>query len=415
MNVDTYRLRFEIQRIRKLPISTLAGKVAIKLVGLILGAALVPVTALLHLMGYRHVNVFTDRIGHLAMEPDCLLKEQTLGQIRHKKWIVLAPPGRVANEHLLTYWRPHFRIFRNQAVCFLIASMSRWGLMRHEVSHYARNIGQAQAAYRVYTNWGDRPPLLKMSIEDKQWGAVQLRKLGLPDQAWFVCVHAREGGYSRVDEVIQNYRNTDIENTIPAISEIVRQGGWVIRIGDPSMKPLPAMPCVIDYAHDPIKSERLDLILCASARFLLGNTSGIAFLSTVFGVPCALTNMIPVSTLGFSPLDISIPKSLWSSQLKRFLDLAEILGTDVASYQYASQYENSGLRIVENSSEDILGLTIEMLDRLSGKIIYSAEDEQRLASIRALFSDHHYAFASRASFGRSFLRDHTDVFPSSRK
>ena len=103
-----------------MPLTTLAGKAAAKLLGLGLGLLLLPGTALLHLAGYRYVTVFTDRIGHLALEPDCLLKKQSLGQLKKRKWIMLAPAERVANTHLLAYWQPFFHIVQNPALVFLI-------------------------------------------------------------------------------------------------------------------------------------------------------------------------------------------------------------------------------------------------------------------------------------------------------
>jgi hypothetical protein len=270
--INLRRLEFELRRIRRIPLPTLAGKVATKFLGLGLGLALLPVTALLHLAGYRHVTIFTDRIGHLALEPDCLLKEQALGHIPNRKWIMLAPPGRVANEHLLTYWAPHFLIVRSQAVCFLIACMSRWGLLRYDISHYARVQGRAQESFRIYSTWADRSPMLILNADDCIWRKSALQWLGLPEGAWFVCVHAREGGYSPTDEVLHAHRNSDIENLIPAMKYIVASGGWVVRVGDSSMKPLPTMSNVIDYAHHPLKSPRLDVILGASCKFILGST-----------------------------------------------------------------------------------------------------------------------------------------------
>lgn len=409
--LNLHRLNFEWQRIRRIPLPTLVGKAIAKLFGLGLGLTLLPLTVLLHLLGYRHVTIFTDRIGHLALEPDCLIKEQTLGRIPCRKWIMLAPPGRVANEHLLNYWKAHFHIVRNRFACFLIASMSRWGLMRYDVSHYARAIGKVQAAYRIYTEWGNRLPLLQLTKEDETWGNEMLEQLGIPKGAWFVCVHAREGGYSPIDEELHSHRNSHIENTIPAIQEIVRRGGCVIRIGDPTMRPMPALPKVIDYAHHPLKSDRLDIVLCAQASFLLGNTSGIASVSTAFGIPCALTNMIPVSTLWFTERDISMPKLVWSKHLSRCLRLDELLGSAKANDQYAALYESHGLQVMENCSDDIRSLVCEMLDRLDGHFAVTPEDEARLRSIESLLNGTHYAYGSPAGFSVSFLRNHPELLP----
>jgi FkbM family methyltransferase len=389
-----------------MPLPVLIGKVATKLLGLGLGLTLLPVTALLHLLGYRHVTVFTDRIGHLALEPDCLLKEQALGHVPQRKWIMLAPPGRVANEHMLSYWQPHFHIVRNRAKCFLIASMSRWGLMRYNIDHYVRAIGQAQAAYRIYAQWKDRPPLLTLSAEDDAWGADMLRELGLPENAWYVCVHAREGGFSPADEELHSHRNGRIENTVAAMQEIVKRGGWVVRIGDPSMKRLPPMDRVIDYAHYPLRSARLDIILCASARFILGNTSGIALVGTVFGIPCALANMVPISAMGVSPQDISIPKLYWSLDADRYLSFSEIFASPLSRAQYGRNFVDASIRVEENTPEDIKELSTVMLDRVIGKTVDGKDDAIQRQSFLSLLQPHHYSFGTSSTISSRFIKRH---------
>jgi putative glycosyltransferase (TIGR04372 family) len=413
MNSRIYRLRFELSRIRKLPINIMVRKAVLKFTGFILGAALLPVTAIFHFLGYRHVNIFTDRIGHLALEPDCLLKEQALGQIPRRKWIMLAPPNRIANEHMLTYWEPYFTVIRSGLVCYLISSMTRFGLMRHDIGHYIRRIGKAQDAYRIYADWSERQPLLELNAEDKQWGELMLRRLGLPDGAWFVCVHAREEGFSTVDETIHSYRNSRIENMTPSMQEIIYKGGWIIRIGDPTMRSLPEMDKVIDYAHHPAKSDRLDIILCANARFLLGNTSGIAFVSTVFRIPCALSNMIPLGgALGFNAFDISIPKLIRRQSSNTVLTIEDALGSEISNYQFAQQYEAAGLVIEENSAEDIRHLTLEMLHQIENGILEKKSHDVTLIRIHALITKTHYAYKSRAKFSKNFLQNHPELIKS---
>jgi putative glycosyltransferase (TIGR04372 family) len=398
-------IAYELRRVRNQGIARLPGKLAKRAIGVILWLVLLPVTAVLHLAGYRRVTVFTDRIGHLALEPDCLLKEEALGLVPRRRWFILAPSGRVANKHILNYWKRFIRIYEGDATCFILANMSNFGLMRYDASKYLL-AAQKPQAYRIFALWKDRPPLLELTPADEQWGAEALRRIGLPPEAWFVCVHAREPGFSPIDEELQSHRNSNIEACIPAMKEITRRGGWVIRIGDSTMTPLPQLPQVIDYAHHPTKSERLDVIVCAKARFVLGNTSGIALVASVFGVPCAVANMIPTPTLWFSPRDISIPKLLWSEDLSRHLRFDEIFESPVARFRYASLYVKAKLRVQENSADDITDLAVEMLERLDGKFPELAEDERRSLRFRSLFRQNHYAVDSCARSGVLFLRKH---------
>jgi putative glycosyltransferase (TIGR04372 family) len=84
-------------------------------------------------------------------------------------------------------------------------------------------------------------------------GRSFLKKCGMPDGAWFVFVPCTDFGIYRSPK--QDLRNVSIESFKDAISHITSQGGWVVRMGDPTMPRLPEMPQVLDYAHHP---DRID-------------------------------------------------------------------------------------------------------------------------------------------------------------
>lgn len=404
-----HRFLYEWRRRRQQGIRRLALGLSRRLLGMVLWVMLLPLSLVFHALSFRRVPVYVQRIGHLALEPDCLIKEQQLGLIKPRRWILLAPPGHVANQHLLRYWEPFFIVVKGRMLCFIIESMSRWLVMRQDASHYLHAFDHAHAIYRIYSQWGERPPLLHLSSDDQEDAPELLQSLGIPDDAWFVCVHNREPGFSLVDEELHAHRNGRIEALIPAIEEIVRAGGWVVRIGESSSQPLPEMPHVIDYAHHHMKSERLDIILCAKARFIIGNTSGISFVGTVFGVPNVLVNMIPVSTLGLSPHDISIPKLLWSEAEGRYLRFDEIMHSPVANYRYARLYQESGFRVDENSQEDILEVTQEMLGVLDGTFTPCERDKKLQKQYLGLFQPDHYSYLASSRIGSAFLRKHKSL------
>ncbi len=405
-------IAYEWRRIRRQGLARLPLKIAKHGVRLMLWLVLLPVTIVLHLAGFRRLTVFTERIGHLAIEPDCLLKEQALGLIPKRRWFMLAPSRRVANRHLLNYWKPLIRVYEHGTVCFVLDTMSSFRLMRYDTFKYLRPARSPWSAYQIYSRWTGRPPLLCLTPADTQWAQGALRGLGLPDSAWFVCVHVREGGFSPVDEELQAHRNGNIEATIPAMEEIARQGGWVIRIGDSSMRRLPPLPQVIDYAHHPMKSDRLDVVLCARARFILGNTSGIALVGSVFGVPCATINVIPTTNLWYNPHDVCIPKLLWSLQLNRYLRFDEIFGSRIARLRYASMYSEAGIRVDENSADDVTDLVEEMIQRLDDTFVETPDDVGRAERFRSYLPSDHCAADSCARAGSYFLRKHSDLLRS---
>jgi len=365
---------------------------------------LLPVTVLLHAAGYRRVTVFTDRIGHLSADIDCFLKEKALGRLPDRRWFVLAPPHRIANPCLLDYWREHVPVISSAAMCGLLEAMTWWRFMAFDISHYSSKVNATSIYYEISAQWGERDPIIRLTDEHAARGRKVLESMGMPRDAWFVCFHAREGGFSQADEIIQSHRNSDVLRLIPAMEQVIARGGWCIRMGDPSMRRLPPIAKVIDYAHHPVRSDWMDVFLCASCRFFVGNSSGLTIVSSIFGVPSALANMVPLSALGFHPRDISIPKLFHLKGETDYMRFPELFACPIADYRYALFYQDAGVEVEENSAEDIRDLVAEMLDRLDGKFVETDEDRKLQQRYRSLFRPGHYAYGAASRVGAAFLR-----------
>jgi putative glycosyltransferase (TIGR04372 family) len=403
---------YYVKKIRVVGLAWTARWIARRLALEVLWLALLPATLVAHLLGYRRVPVNVRRIGHLACEFDALLKEQQLGSLHARKWFVLAPQGDVSNPCLLDYWAQLVPVVRRPWQCLLLESMGRHGLMMLDSDRYMLALHGHADYYGILARWADRPALLKLEAPHRARGWQVLRQMGMPEDAWFVCVHAREAGFSAQDETAHAHRNSDIDLLIPAMREIRRRGGWVVRMGDPTMRPLPPMDCVIDYALHPQRSDWMDVFLCAEARFFVGNTSGLFVVATVFGRPCALANMVPTSHLGFAPSDISIPKLIWSERHARHLTFAELFDGPAANFRLAKLFQQAGLRAVENSAQELVELVVEMFDRQAGVFVESEADRLRQAQFRVLLRAEHYCFGTASKLGARFLERHRDLLPS---
>jgi putative glycosyltransferase (TIGR04372 family) len=405
----TVRLQAYIQRKWNEGVISLATKLLQQATQSILWLALLPLTVALHLAGFRRLTVLTPRIGHLAIEVDTFLKRRALGEIPSRRYFITSPKATTSNAWLLRYWSAYLPIVTHPSLCFVLEALSRWKLLRYDLSDYVLRLNKTALAYSVATAWSNRPPLLALTDDDERWGQAQLTQLGVPDGAWFVAFHVREGGFSPADESVHRHRNTSVENMLPAVRIIVALGGYCIRMGDPTMTPLLREKGIVDYAHHPSRSSRLDVYLCAKTRFFLGNSSGLAFVASAFGVPSALANMTPFSNLGLLPCDLSIPKLLWSEELGRFLRFDEALSSEVSNYRYAALFDQAGISPVENSAEDIADLVLDMLRLLDRQEICILEDQLQQKVFAQLLKPGHYSHGTSAKIGASFLRNHTNL------
>jgi putative glycosyltransferase (TIGR04372 family) len=348
-----------------------------------------------------------ERIGHLALEPDCYAKDRRLER-RWETTVLLTEPDKIANPCLLELWRDHYVVVRSPRLVRLLRPLTQYPGLEQFLIAYAVAIDDTATCYTTYRHWGTRGPLLTLPRAQRQAGRATLAKMGVPEDAWFVCVHSREGGYSPHDEHLHSYRNSDIHDYVPSMQAIIAAGGWCIRVGDPTMRPLsPPVPGVIDYALSPHKSAEMDVFLAAECRFMLGNSSGLYILSATFGKPCALANQAPLSGVyGIGVNDLAIPK--WLKRDGARLELEPFLRSPVANYRFTELYQKDGLEVVNNTPAEILALTQEMLERLDGRAVYTADDEARQQRFRALFAKGHYSYGAASRIGRDFLRNLDD-------
>ena len=296
---------------------------------------------------------FTDRIGHLVVDPESFLKEQYLLNGRYPSSVLLSPPNLTANSKLLEYWKEYFTVIQNPLVCRLLLPLCFHPLLRLE-EKYAATINASSTIYKISADWGSQDPLLRVSDQDLVVGSETLLKMGLNKGDWFVCIHAREGGYSPSDEHLHSFRNTPIEDFFPAIKFITSQGGKCIRMGDSSMKTVPADIDLIDYAMSPFKSDLMDIFL-SLILFFLGSNSGIYELSSLFGRPVATVNMAPMSVLPRGLSDLSIPMLYEDSKSAKLISFSEIMETNRANYRTSEEFSNAGITLVRNKPEEILG------------------------------------------------------------
>jgi putative glycosyltransferase (TIGR04372 family) len=390
--------QLQLARWRKYGSIWLIGRCSFKMVGLWLQ----PLALIAHLLGFRKVNVAERHIGHLVSEPDCLLKLVQLNRLPKKYYFICVSIKNVANPCLLEYWRNHILVITSPFLNYLLSAASTYGFLGLDVTDFVATETTAAQYYGVNSLW-KRSPLLLLSDSHRCLGREALRRLGVPADAWYVCLHVREGGYAPESESLHSYRNADIHNFRLAVNTIASHGGWVVRMGDPSMKPLSGLPNFIDYAHSAEKSDWMDIFLCAECRLFFGNTSGLFLVSTAFGVPCALVNMIPLAAQAYGPNDIYIPKFLRDKKTGNYLRFSEILQSPIANFRDSQLFLNAEVEVEENSPEDINDLIQEALLRMKSQWSPQAGDEDRQLNFKKLFRQEHHGYKSQSRIGSSFV------------
>jgi putative glycosyltransferase (TIGR04372 family) len=363
----------------------------------------------IRILPYEWVTQF----GHIGLL-DSYTKMAKLGMIPKANYILLAPRSKVSNLDYLAYWDRYFCIVRNQA---LIDELFPY--QRYFGDHFmAMRSSEApaepwtRAAARAQIEWAKRGhrPLLELEMGYKQQGERMLRKLGLPPDAWYVGLHVREGGfYGDGMGTVSEHRSAIVEDYYGAIEEVTSRGGWVVRLGDTSMKPLPDMPNVIDYIHSAEKSALMDLFLLATSRFVIGTTSGLSTVAMTFGTPMLLVNCISNDWQIWTENTDFIVKQIYDLNEHRYLSLAETYRQPFQGQliNYAL-VRRRGFAVHSNSASDIRAAVRYKLDVMLDVTARANEDHPLMRRYREALSENAFMFGA-AKPSLPFLEAHPEL------
>jgi putative glycosyltransferase (TIGR04372 family) len=370
-----------------------------------------PISFLLYHLGYRILNINTKRIGHLCMDVDSFIKESILIGRDYKKAILLCPKSHVANSYVAQIYKHKLLIIESNYLCVILKIASMNKIVLEDCYKYSETLGSGRA-YLIQRKWEEKklPLLHTLPSEVITYGRKFQSSIGIPEDAWWVCVHSRESGYSGGEDFGQAYRNSDIESYKLAIEEVINRGGWCVRMGDSSMCPIQCDGNIFDYASYTKKNKALDMYFAAKSHLFLGNTSGAFMLASLFGVPVANANMVPISaTFPYGKYDLGIPKLYRHKESGRTLSFNEMFSSDLASARLDKIYKNSENEVINNSSEEILDLLKEQLDRIAGVFNETTEDIEMQLYFRSFFVEGHHSIHSSSRIATTFLRRHKNL------
>lgn len=260
---------------------------------------------------------------------------------------------------------------------------------------------------------GQTSPSLSFTKQELEQGQRELKRLGVPENNPFICFHARDAAYLNTHQPEMNwdyhsYRNADINNYVPAVEKLVSKGYFAIRMGRFVAKEVKTdNPKIIDYAAKG-GTDFFDMYLGAYCRFFIAGSDGLAEIPTLFRRPVIWIDFIPFSTLYLiAQGQLFIPKKLWSLKENRLLTFDEMLNTKVAQYCRTEDYQKAGIEVINNSTEEIWDVALEMEERLNGTWNEIEEDKELQQEFQRIVAKGERTFLGR--IGAGFLREHKEL------
>lgn len=350
------------------------------------------------------INIF--HLYNIHAYLDTHLKARILGLCPNTRIILtFKKSDLILNKVMLEYWKKYVTVISSDEGIEKLKPIMPY--VEEDLSFTANINGKAvyieHAKSVVQKEWekAGKAPLLELTSEDKEFGWSQLEKMGIPRGSWFVSVHVRDAGYkqgSHLADDSDSYRNADIDTYLMAMKTIVDRGGYVIRVGDSNMKTMPQMKGVFDYALSDMRSNRLDVFLFSQCRFFVGVSSGPILSPILFGTPAIMTNFMPVDGRPHASNCLYMPKLLRYNDKNRLATFNEILSTDIGRMFNNEGYVRNNIGVIDNTSEEINDVVVEMMDVLDKKLTYTQEDNELQEKLNVLYRQYSgYGDMGRAS------------------
>lgn len=318
--------------------------------------------------------LISSRIGHLAANTELYLCELNEGINKPKNLffdIFYTDYTPVCNTYLLKMWERVINIWPSLIIkpLYKLNQIIPGGKMHQIINtQHDRDVNNLLDKY---------PSFLKFTEEEEIFGLQELKNFGLTEKDKFVCLLVRDSAYLP-NLSYHNYRDCTINNYLLACDELTKRGYYVFRMGvKVQNKLITKNEMIIDYATNGMRTEFMDIYLGAKCDFCISTSSGWDAIPLIFRKPIVYAPIVPLGYFfTFSNNFIAITKHHIDIKENKELTLSEIFDKNVGFCGSTEDYIKNGIKLVENTPEEIRDVVIEYYDKSNNLWNFMIEDDQ---------------------------------------
>lgn len=331
----------------------------------------------------RFQPTISNRIGHFTIDLEIyVMEKKNKINIPKQNYLDLFFNYEICNYQLLKMWKKELIFlprFILQPIYILNEIVSSF-FPFFKIHNVYNSNKKSRDTYNLYEK---TEPTLKFTQEEERLGQEYLAKFKIPKGSKFVTLVVRDSEYLKSlnnskDWSYHDYRDQDLNSYILAIEEVVKRGYYVFRVGGAlTSKHLNhPNPKIIDYTHSELRNGFLDIYLGAKCEFCISTATGFDGIARIFRRPIITISGYPATWQTHSSQELILIRPHLKIIENRNLKLNEILSPDIASIQHGKQYESKGIKLLDNSPEEIRDVVTEMIDRLEGKWKENTNDKK---------------------------------------
>ena len=336
-----------------------------------------PILVFIHLISpwylIRFQDIVSSRIGHFSINTELYCCEIDFKiNLPKQKYLDLFYYKDISNKQLAIMWKRKLNVLPN----WLLSPI-------HNINKFFVNFLPTLKIHSIGRNTcNDRDVLnlidkckthLEFTNEEEVLGKEILKKFGLSEKDKFVCLTIYDSSYLNTYHPYSawNYHKTrsfDVNNFMLAAEEIAKRGYYVFRMGKIVSKPFQSNnPKIIDYSNSDLKSDFMDIYLAAKCSLCISGSSGFESVTQVFRKPLVQIVVPLLDAKTWSGRALVLTKHYYSNKKQKMLSLSEILTSSIANCIDFKKIEAQGIKLMDNSPDEIKDIALEAIDRLEGK------------------------------------------------
>ena len=337
-----------------------------------------------------------------------------------KRFVFVLYPIPFPNQQLAIMYRRYVTILGEKQ--HFLAECMRFVLGFGRIEKKGRITPQTADRFEL---WNSRTQTLEFTSREIRNGSELNEKLGLIPSLPYVCLAFSSKEYREsADYALNKYNNKgsgkrnnlidvipEVDSYVPVINALTNSRIQVVRTGIFETVPLPNNlgGLVHDYSFT-CQSPFGDVWLYSNCLFALAAGSGSHWFASIFNKPSVFTDQYClVGTYGRR--DLFIPQLCYFHEEQRLASFEWMLTPENFMWAWDNSRLSVEYQIVKNSRQQIIDVTIEMIERLNGTWVETEEDielQRKFKKLQELLPPHE---REPSRIGAKFLREHQHLLP----